>query len=1176
MKYLSIQNNIKDATGNTISFAIGEDHQFYMVYRDKSAPTGWQKFNLTNNYGQAWQAHAFHVSQNQSGQLFVALAFGLTPDEPSQLVITEGISNDLSQTDWANFKDQWKPRMVTQRKSITHIYQGTDDDGQGAPMVIVGTTEMDGKTQKHFYVNPNKADDLTWFPKVQDADQIIDMAVGNLPQARVAYILYRASNNIILEVSGLPDPDYHVSFGAQLNVPAGAMQLDVDYNDFGYSDLKVTGNGEFVFDYNNQTQGSTARKTKEDAASIAIKITTHTSLTEDYKVESGNVTPFNTYRTIFNFPSDVVNLDIWASEETAVEIAGNWYTIDPIKPVRVQPNQMNRIAVNIPATQFSCPTLRIHTNTMSSFDRFFACPDVDLHKKILDLNDGALHDNRDKLGIKPEFDKDACDHVQAMMQSMVKAVQYSYNRTPHGFHHDRAVLAKNMDDSHFMMDFSAANGATYQPLSKEQVQDLTKGAKMLNGATEQGFFDSIGHFVTDAGQIIVHTAENVAHDVVDTAKHMGKDVINTLDKVGEDLITGNILHIGEDIMQGGENMGRDLFTGATNVVGDLISGAGQLVVVTLKYANEAYQFIIHHTGVIGEFIGKIIEKIGATIEKAIAWLLSKLDWSDILHTHDFFVQEFNSGMDTMKTFPLKLKEISDKFFSSLEKTINDDVENAVNQLTQLTTTTRPAPVAHQSNAEEKIHWIMSRFSENAQHSTDIQFPAIVGEHDGIISDLLATLRDKLGANGETIIESFQSSFDFIEKIFKDPSHSPEYLLGAFLELMKALAITSLEIINTILDVLLDLVALLLEAFKGMMNEKWEIPFISDLYKMITDGKELTFLSFISLVAAIPVTLIHKAMFSTLPFQDFQEVTSGLPDQGSKITGWGISYGVFHLILGPIAVVKDGKSLLDYAADIDYFGDKDPNPASSLSKFDFAMNLADVLFGWLAQFSANPIPMGEPYMIPLDNAKNDVFEAPSYWAHVIWWYQWGGLSINTLATGGISFAQWNKVPVKGVNIAGDVMAGFNFAYGIVHMALMAVLDVADREKANLLNKLGAYHWGLSDKELALFLQDLAEREHSHTPYFDVTIKTDEEIAIWVKNIRIYHEFAQGGGTNGGIPRKGFGNIMDTFPEIGKLGVSPKVVEATEGISLLVTAGLDLLGHLGEGITYIVRTDKHELL
>jgi hypothetical protein len=62
---------------------------------------------------------------------------------------------------------------------------------------------------------------------------------------------------------------------------------------------------------------------------------------------------------------------------------------------------------------------------------------------------------------------------------------------------------------------------------------------------------------------------------------------------------------------------------------------------------------------------------------------------------------------------------------------------------------------------------------------------------------------------------------------------------------------------------------------------------------------------------------------------------------------------------------------------------------------------------------------------------------------------------------------------------------------------------------------------------------------------------------------------------GIERKGFANVISAFPAIGQICALEDFVIASEGLSLIGTAFLDLFGYLGEGITGIVRTNHNEL-
>jgi hypothetical protein len=89
--------------------------------------------------------------------------------------------------------------------------------------------------------------------------------------------------------------------------------------------------------------------------------------------------------------------------------------------------------------------------------------------------------------------------------------------------------------------------------------------------------------------------------------------------------------------------------------------------------------------------------------------------------------------------------------------------------------------------------------------------------------------------------------------------------------------------------------------------------------------------------------------------------------------------------------------------------------------------------------------------------------------------------------------------------------------------------------------------------------------------------DTQIEDWLHHLQNYYRWAEYDLPGQGIQNKGYGNVMDCFPEIGQLGTLAKLVEETEGISLLVTLVVfEAYGHLSEGITYIVRTERNALL
>ena len=64
--------------------------------------------------------------------------------------------------------------------------------------------------------------------------------------------------------------------------------------------------------------------------------------------------------------------------------------------------------------------------------------------------------------------------------------------------------------------------------------------------------------------------------------------------------------------------------------GDVVSGSGQLLAVTLELGGsvvgDVVQFVIDHTGFIGEALGALLDKAGILLGKALGWLLDKVGW----------------------------------------------------------------------------------------------------------------------------------------------------------------------------------------------------------------------------------------------------------------------------------------------------------------------------------------------------------------------------------------------------------------------------------------------------------------------------------------------------------------------------------------------------------------------
>lgn len=918
----------------------------------------------------------------------------------------------------------------------------------------------------------------------------------------------------------------------------------------------------------------------------AERITSRSAMTQDFAPSGGETNPAPVYRTSVSLSAVTRHVDIWASKEVMAEIEGESHRLDPVKPVRVASSAIGKLSISIPAVDLDCPTLMLRTNLMMPEQRHPIYPDVEAHKKIVALQPGALHGARDQLGIDPKYSADDLEHFQRALVNVASTKQYTYNPRPFGVHHDRVLHPKNMQHPHFVVDLS--DGVRYQPLQPDEVPAHIAGARLLEPDVAQSFFGSIGHFFSSATKVVVHTVEAVGHDavktgeaivhdVVQTAENVGHDAVQTVQSVGEDLVHGDLLKAGEDLYHGGEHLGQDLKTGAGHVIGDVrdgvgaiagdvVDGAGQLLVMTLHAADEIVQFVITHTGFVGQAIGWLFEKIAEGVGKVVDWLLDKLGWGDILHTHDVLMAGAKKGFDDFAGLPAMLRQQADEFFGHLTTVISDDIDAAVDSFDVLRVQAQRRPVSSHSGAAEKVEWFLGKLTQHADASSPASGAlmqggagvttigasvAIAGDSPTPLDDLLAIIEREIGRDGAKITGAIEAAVGDVSAIFTDPSHTPEYLLGVLLEIVKAALVIGLDAINAILDMLLDLMELVMKSLASTLEADWHIPFLSDLYASVTEGRTLTLLSVICLLVAIPTTIVAKAEFDRPPFET-AGLAASLDPQRGKVVGWGVTYGICHIALAPLSVFNDLRGLYNEA-----FGGKSVIPYHTFQKtsprFDQLWSLLDLGVTGLSLFASAPIPADEPYESPPASAKDDVLEAPNYWGHVAFWYLVGGFTANVLyfvgdnaagvsKTPGVSPA-WKGLTWKGGganNAFGDVKAVVNTLFGVVEVGLMCAIDVADGRKLAALAPLGAITKPTDATPTA------TETAKWRSAYGQITggdgsAPDADQLKAWIRTNKNYYDWGQDGR---GL--KSVGNIFD------------------------------LLGHLGEGITYLVRTGNRGLL
>ncbi len=931
------------------------------------------------------------------------------------------------------------------------------------------------------------------------------------------------------------------------------------------------------------------------------RINSRSVIAEEYAVVKGQPRAASVvYRTSVTLPPDATHLDLWSSKETTVVVDDVKHVIDPVRSVRLRPKGGSRLSVSLPGDALETATLYARTNLMNRKQKHVIMPDVEAHRKIAALPDGAMYQGRAALGLDPGLSEQDIGHLQTAITNVARTVQYTYNQTPHGVHHDRAVLPANMEHPHFMLDCSGGK-MVYRPLNRKQVLGHIAGARRIDAPAAQGLFDSIGDFFSSATQIIVHTTESLVTDAIDTAKTVGKDVIDTVDQVGEDLIHGDLLNAGKDFIQGGEHAGGDLVKGVANAGGDLVKGAGQLLVVTLKLGSDVLQFVVEHTGFIGKALGWLLEKAGGEAGKAVRWLLEPLGWDDILHAHDLLVDFMNRKLGDMAQLPLQLKARSDAFFAQLAKTVTVDMDKAIQAIDPDGIGNQPATGPGHSEAIEKIEWLLGKVfsythgdSSLADAFSKTSLTSAGAATSGPMARFQSIIDEEFGADGSKLQTILGPAITRFETFFTSDDHDPRHLIGGLLEILKDVAVLGIDIVAKVIDVLLDLVAGTVQSLKSLANDPLDIPFLSDFYSGLTDGRPLTVMSLAALLIAVPGSIIHKAMFGVRMFNK-TDVALELPEVDDFVRRMTAIYGVLHLVQSITTTSNDV-----YSGIGELKGKQDPGwvdrphgQLPSVRQYNDIQPVLNSIFVAVGCAIGMPAPIGTKYEIPSQALKSHALRSGEYWNGILWVTGLGSslvfLVLNFFQLGFTKYAPekiTGKVTIRGeekeINIPNDVSAYLTGIWGLAHIGLIAALSEADRAKQHVVSAVFAdpATAAMRNMEIARAMNQKAIELYGDVVgddglsiYKDPGLQFADEAAakVWVDHLRAFNEW--GAGYN--FSDKIFGNVCTMMPEWSQFGVAETMVKATEGYSLFVSAAFDAFGHLGEGITVLARLKKRAI-
>lgn len=531
---------------------------------------------------------------------------------------------------------------------------------------------------------------------------------------------------------------------------------------------------------------------------------------------------------------------------TSLQINGLSYQSSPTQKIKVKTDYSGRLSILQRADRLAAASVLIETPFTSLGQPVQVEPNAQLQEEIYKVTPERILNAKDKSGnyLLPE-DKRNIENATSMANIMRQSMQlgladknsgkalYHFASKGNRTGWDGKLDPAQVQEQHWEIDFQSGF-PQYRQLNATMVGNYL--ATVSPGQPE-GFWDDFKNFWGNAWNAI---KEGVGF-LIDGLKRI---VVTTI----IDPISGLVSKVKVFFEM-------------------LVDGITHLVETVIEFVQQAF-----------DFVEGVWNWLKVKLEKVYEWLAFFFDWDDIRRTNKALVFSNNVLLDFAIDAMTYSRNGVDNWFKETKgklKTSVDDYLNGLNANDKLDNIGKQ----YQKPAPEEEHAmdhniLFNAFKENlhaAKTPNKADYAARYADSpiQGIY-DKLKELADNFEfGDGK---QAFQEAIDYFGNIKENPDNAMKLLLSGLIKLGETIALFGLDLAKGVVLSIIDLVKDVVEAFKELINEEWEIPIVSAIYKYIT-GSTLSFkpIELFSYIIAIPATLIYKIAYKTAPFPDDQAV-----------------------------------------------------------------------------------------------------------------------------------------------------------------------------------------------------------------------------------------------------------------------------------------------------------------
>jgi hypothetical protein len=579
---------------------------------------------------------------------------------------------------------------------------------------------------------------------------------------------------------------------------------------------------------------------------------------------------------------------VWASDTVTLTAGGQTYNIDTMHSASLSTDGAGHLALVVQANDISCPALYVWSDFMDANEAMMIYPDHDTMNTLsqvqgADLDSATRYDNTKMLPSDFTSSSALAQAIANTIGNTTVATQQTQLRLS-----AVAKAAQARNTGHRRPPRLGAGPNTYIAYPNSTPNLVYNPDTTANSPARSYSSGAVKNFT------VTFTPDNqMTFTPQDSAT------------VGATQLLGLSLHdFVTNVVNGVRKVAKIVATTGAQILHQIEDDLGQLYSITITAVEDAVNVV---KGILKTIIGDITA--------AIEWLSYVFDWKGILATKDTIKTNATAGIQKMiswanglsveaqTTIQTKLAGYASQIAADISAMSSQLGSNSMQSYQQNGNDPTTVYGYKGANSYTQTHWCLSRVTDNARNSTSASSALSAkasllnsSPPDGfvqIVMNLYNTVKSVLnGPDFQSIgadLAAFGKNFG---TLMTNPS---QFVTNSFADLLGAvagIAETVLQLISAVIVAFLEAIPALLQAALDVVQFSISIPGVNDIWQAIS-GSSLTMLDLLSLVVAIPTTIISKAISGGSSAQASTGTLGGSPTQLLGIAGIlnGLIYAV---------------------------------------------------------------------------------------------------------------------------------------------------------------------------------------------------------------------------------------------------------------------------------------------